>query len=158
MFGEAFAAELGTELAQSAASSVSGLNMATLNPQWTVGGEEEDGKYEEADDNIIFSRYVFPAVKRSFLSLDVFQRDNRRELTEEDSETLNFWVKFQKASTNQTKLKKYVRKHVPAPVRARLWQELSGGSNFMSKLPNIYQETCVKLFGKGERKIATFAD
>ncbi len=150
MFGEAFAAELGAEKRHSAASSTSEIRMTTLNPKWTVGEDEpDDGGYEETDDNIIFSRYVFNAVKRSFLSLDVFRRDINRELSAEDEENVNFWKKYKKAAAKTSKLKNYVRQHVPATFRPRMWQDISGGSSFMSRLPNIYQETCLKLFGKG---------
>eukprot|EP00794_Sanderia_malayensis_P005611 gene5611-6301_t len=149
MFGEAFAAELGVEPGHSAASSMSaGINMHSINPnQWTVGADNDGPEYEETDDNIIFSKYVFHAVKRSFLSLGVFHH-HEVELNEEDRDAKNFWVKFHKVSASESKLKKYVRKHVPATVRSRLWQEVSGGSSIMSKLPNLYHETCVKLFGK----------
>ena len=67
----------------------------------------------------------------------------------QEEDELNSWLKHNKASLNSTKLKSIVRRHVPPNVRARLWQEVSGGSSFMSKVPNLYHDTCQKLFGTG---------
>ena len=153
MFGEAFSAEIGTSLSadspSSVASSTSGINMTTFSHKWTVG-EDDDGSTTEISD-VIFSKYVFSAVKRSFITMDIFSPGSRELSPEgiEEIEKLKVWLKYQKASTNKDKLKRIVRQHVPPTCRPRLWQETSGGSSFMSRVPNLYQETCQKLFGKG---------
>ena len=88
----------------------------------------------------------------SFLELDVF-RTRHRSMTQEqwdEEDELFLWLKHNKASLNSTKLKSIIRRHIPPAVRARLWQEVSGGTRFMSRVPNLYHDTCEKLFGKGK--------
>eukprot|EP00795_Rhopilema_esculentum_P012152 gene12152-2761_t len=147
MFGEAFAAELGGEDGSSKATSI---NMGGLGANWTVGGDDSEFRASESEEDAIFSKYVFPAVKSSFMELDVFHSKHRSMTQEQwdEEDELNLWLKHHKASLNSSKLKSVVRRHIPPPVRARLWHEISGGSRFMSKVPNLYHDTCEKLFGK----------
>lgn len=70
MFGEAFAAELNPEEGEEPASfedeAVVPLKM--LGPKWMVGGGEDfvDIEFKESEDDAIFSKYVFSAVKGNF--------------------------------------------------------------------------------------------
>ena len=65
MFGEAFAAELGGEDGGSKATSI---KMRGMGANWTVGGDECDSEVRasESEEDAIFSKYVFPAVKSKF--------------------------------------------------------------------------------------------
>ena len=77
MFGEAFAAELGSSGEESDTSlgdETVGVKMANLGPatkSFTVGADDEhddehdavDRKVSESEEDAIFSRYVFGAVK-----------------------------------------------------------------------------------------------
>ena len=87
-----------------------------------------------------------------FLELDVFHTHHRSMTQEQwvEEDELFLWLKHNKASLNSTKLKSIIRRHIPPSIRARLWQEVSGGSRFISRVPNLYHDTCEKLFGKGE--------
>ena len=85
------------------------------------------------------------------MELGVFHSKHRSMTQEQwdEEDELNLWLKHHKASLNSSKLKSVIRRHIPPPVRARLWHEISGGSRFMSRVPNLYHDTCEKLFGKG---------
>ena len=154
MLAEAMAFDQGMEDSQSSLS-VSQSTVSRRSPvAWTVGESEamEDVQEEETDDGIVFSKWVFSAVKSSFLSMDVFKTGDRHLTDEhkEDEKDIDLWLKYKIASTSDKKLKKIVRRRVPPTVRARLWQEVSGGTTLMSRTPNLYQETSEKVFGKGK--------
>ena len=67
MFGEAFAAEMNSATGETAPkkNDDSFVPLRALGPKWTVGGEDEnDGSdVKESEEDSIFSKYVFGAVK-----------------------------------------------------------------------------------------------
>ena len=79
MFGEAFAAELGNSGEESDTSlgdETVGVKMANLGPttkSFTVGADDEHDEHDdiyrkvsESEEDAIFSRYVFGAVKGTY--------------------------------------------------------------------------------------------
>ena len=73
MFGEAFAAEISPpqqgEEEEPTKDDVF-VPLKTLGPKWTVGGGEDDfdgGEGKESEEDSIFSKYVFGAVKGTCL-------------------------------------------------------------------------------------------
>ena len=67
MFGEAFAAEMNSSGQHDTVPSTDDdifVPLKTLGPKWTVGGDDNDAdNAKESEDDSIFSRYVFSAVK-----------------------------------------------------------------------------------------------